>query len=195
VDDRYTLLLWGVVFFSFAVIVCIVRARREKDEDYYKGFYLGAGAALLMLLFVVSAILQQPLLAWLFLCSGGALAIVGMPTTDKFLGRQIAEHLQGVDISAPLRGRDLLTQTGLLKTAYRWGVWKALFLFWLLMAAAIVGVLSILGLWFGWIRFGWISIDSILGYTFSSTIPVTVIYYRAISKALKSIEKSKESEN
>ena len=192
-DDRYTVLLGFVVFLAFAVIGLIVRARREKDKDYYKGFYLGAGACFLTLLFVVSVILQQPLLAWLFLFSGGALAIVGMPTTDKFIGRLIAESLQGVDISAPLRGRDLLSPAGLLKTAYRWGVRKAIFLFWLLMAAAIVGVLLILGLWFGWMRLGWISVDSIVALTFSLTVPMTAIYYRAISRGLKSIEESKES--
>ncbi len=181
-DDQYTLLLGGVVFLGFAVIVCIVRAYREKDE----GYYVGAGASFLMLLFCVSVIFQQRLVAWFFLCSGGVVAILGMPTIHRLIERKTAENLQGVDVSAPLRGRDLLTQTGLLKTAYRWGVRKALFLFWLLMAAVIVGVL---GLWFG------MSVGFIVAYTFSLAIPMTAIYYRAVSKALKSIEKSKESEN
>ena len=184
-DDQYTLLLWGVVFFSFAVIVCIVRAHREK----YKGYYHGAGVAFLALLAGVSLIFQQPLLALLFMFSAAAVAIVGMPTLDKFIERKTAEHLRGVDISAPLRGRDLLTQTGLLKTAYRWGVRKTLFLYSLLTVAAAVGVLLILDLWFG------MSVDFIVPYMLSSTIPAIAIYYRTISKGLKSIEKSKESEN
>jgi len=190
-DDRYTLLLWGVVFFSFAVIVCIVRAHREK----YKGYYHGAAVAFLALLAGVSLIFQQPLLALLFMFSAAAVAIVGMPTLDKFIERKTAEHLRGVDISAPLRGRDLLSPAGLLKTAYRWGVRKTLFLYSLLTVAAIVGVLLILGLWFGWMRLGWISVDSIVALSFSLTVPITAIYYRAISGGLKSIEKSKESEN
>lgn len=187
-DDRCMFLLGAVVFLAFGVIVCIVRACREKDKDYYKAFCLGAEVAFLALLAFVSVILQQHLLAWLFLFCGAAVAVVGMPKTDKLIERKTAEHLQGVDISAPLRARDFMHTGVLLKTAYRWGVWKTMFLFWLLWAAAIVGVVLITGLWLGWI-----DVDFIVACTFSSTIPMTAMYYRAISKALKSIEIGKET--
>ena len=180
-DNQFPL-LFSATFFGFAMIVCIIRAHREKN----KTFYLGAGVAFLVLLGVISVSFQQAFL-FFFAFSAAALAIVGMPKINKLVEQKTAKNLREVDISAPIEAKDLFTQTGLLKTAYKYGVRKALFLFCLLMTIAIVGGLLIVGPWLG------MSLDFIVPYTFSFTIPTIAIYYRTMSKALKSIEESKES--
>ena len=180
-DNQFPLLLWAVVFFGFAIIVCIIRAHREKN----KTFYLGAGVAFLALLAFISVSFQQAFLFFFFAFSAAAIGVVASPKINKLVEQKTAKNLREVDISAPLKAKDLFTQTCLLKTAYKYGVRKAVFLFCLLMAAAIVGGLLIVGPWLG------MSVDFIAPYTFSFTIPTIAIYYRTISKGLKSIERKR----
>jgi len=183
--DNQLPLLFPAAFFGFAMIVCIIRAHREKN----KTFYLGAGVAFLVLLGVISVSFQQAFLFFFFAFSAAALAIVGMPKINKLVEQKTAKNLREVDISAPLKAKDLFTQTCLLKTAYKYGVRKALFLFCLLMTIAIVGGLLIVGPWLG------MSVDFIVPYMFSFTIPTIAIYYRTMSKALKSIKKRSDDES
>jgi len=88
--------------------------------------------------------------------------------------------LSQVDLSAPLRGRELLSNQGILKLAYRWGVWKAVFLFWLLYGAIVGGTYYTLSIW--GMRF---STRFIVSYTFICSTGTTIITYRQITKALR----------
>jgi len=171
----YELLLFGVGFCSLAMIVCAVRAHREKD----KTFYIGAIASFLMLLVCAFLILNQRLLAIILFAFAGVFAIVTLPMSLKLWERKSVEFAQ-VDLSAPLRGRELLTNKGILKLAYRWGVWKTIFLYWLLWWAILDGVLYTLSIWVKSL-----STTYIVSYAFTSSTVSTIMIYRQITKALR----------
>jgi len=173
-------LLFGVVFCSFAMIVCAVRAHREKD----KTFYIGTIASFLMLLVCAFLILNQRLLAIILFASAGVFAIVTLPMSLKLWERKSVELAQ-VNLSAPLRGRELLTYTGILKLAYRWGVWKTVFLYWLLGVVSLGGILYTLSLWVESL-----STAYIVSSTFTYITLYTIMIYRQITKALKENKKS-----
>ena len=173
-------LLFGVVFCSFAMIVCAVRAHREKD----KTFYIGAIVSFLMLLVCAFLILNQRLFAIILFASACIFAIVTRPISLKFLERKSVELAQ-VDLSAPLRGRELLTYRGILKLAYRWGVWKTVFLYWLLEVAILGGILYTLSIWAKSL-----STTYIVSYTFTVSTLSTITIYRQITKVLKENKKS-----
>jgi len=173
-------LLFGVVFCSFAMIVCAVRAHREKDRT----FYLGAIASFLMLLVCVFLILNQRLLAITLFACAGIFAIVTLPISLKLWERKSVELAQ-VDLSAPLRGRELLTNKGIIKLAYRWGVWKTVFLYWLLGVAVLGMILCTLGIWVESL-----SAAYIVSYTFTFSILSTIMIYRQITKAFNPNKKS-----
>ena len=173
-------LLFGVVFCSFAMIVCAVRAHREKDRT----LYIGAIASFLMLLVCVFLILNQRFLAIILLASAGIFAIVTLPISFKLWERKSVELAQ-VDLSAPLRGRELLTNKGIIKLAYRWGVWKTVFLYWLLGLVSLGGILYTLSIWVKSL-----STAYIVSSTFAYITLYTIMIYRQITKALKENEKS-----
>jgi len=89
--------------------------------------------------------------------------------------------LSQVDLSAPLRGRELLSSQGILKLAYRWGVWKAVFIHWLLYGATLGGALYALSIW-GIMPF---STRWIVSYTFICSTITAIMNYRKITKALR----------
>jgi hypothetical protein len=156
------------------MIVCAVRAHREKDKMYY----IGTIASFLMLLVCVFLILNQRLLAIILFAFAGICAIVTLPISLKFLERKSVELAQ-VNLSAPLRGRELLTYKGILKLAYRWGVWKTVFLYWLLEAAILGGILYALSIWAKSL-----STTYIVSYTFTFSTLSTITIHRQITKAL-----------
>ena len=179
-SSPYELLLFGVVFCSFAMIVCAVRAHREKD----KTFYLGAIASFLMLLVCAFLILNQRLLAIILFAFAGIFAIVTLPISFKLWERKSVELAQ-VDLSAPLIWRELLTYRGILKLAYRWGVWKTVFLYWLLGVVSLGGILYTLSIWVKSL-----STAYVVSYTFTFSILSTIMVYRLITKALNENKKS-----
>ena len=179
-SSPYEILLFGVVFCSFAMIVCAVRAHREKD----KTFYLGAIASFLMLLVCVFLILNQRLLAIILFAFAGVFAIVTLPISFKLWERKSVELAQ-VDLSAPLIWRELLTYRGILKLAYRWGVWKTVFLYWLLGVVSLGGILYTLSIWVKSL-----STAYVVSYTFTFSILTTIMIYRQITKALNENKKS-----
>ena len=98
-------LLFGVVFCSFAMIVCAVRAHREKDRT----FYLGAIASFLMLLVCVFLILNQRFLAIILFACAGIFAIVTLPKSLKLLERieRKSVELAQVNLSAECEAKML----------------------------------------------------------------------------------------
>lgn len=181
-SSPYEPLLFGVVFCSFAMIVCAVRAHREKDKMYY----IGTIASFLMLLVCVFLIFNQRLLAIILFAFAGIFAIVTLPISLKFLERKSVELAQ-VNLSAPLRGRELLTYKGILKLAYRWGVWTIVFLYWLLEVVILGGILYTLSIWAKSL-----STTYIVSYTFTFSTFSTIMIYRQI-KAFNVNKKSLNS--
>ena len=173
-------LLFGVLFCSFAMIVCAVRAHREKDKTYYHGAII----SFLMLLVCGFLILNQRLLAIILLASAGVFAIVTLPISFKLWERKSVELAQ-VDLSAPLRGRELLTNKGIIKLAYRWGVWKTVFLYWLLGLVSLGGILYTLSIWVESL-----STAYVVSSTFAYITLYTIMIYRQITKAFNVHKKS-----
>ncbi len=112
----------------------------------------------------------------------GTLAAIGLGISlwKKFEPSLKYVELAQVDLSAPLRVRELLSNQGILKLAYRWGVWKAIFLFWLLYGALVGGTFYALSIW--GMRF---STRWIVSYTFMCSTITAIMTYRQITKALR----------
>ena len=112
----------------------------------------------------------------------GTLAAIGLGISlwKKFEPSLKYVELAQVDLSAPLRVRELLSNQGILKLAYRWGVWKAIFLFWLLYGALVGGTFYALSIW--GMRF---STRFIVSYTFMCSTITAIMTYRQITKALR----------
>ncbi len=113
----------------------------------------------------------------------GTLAAIGLGISlwKKFEPSLKYVELAQVDLSAPLRVRELLSNQGILKLAYRWGVWKAIFLFWLLYGALVGGTFYALSIW-GIMPF---STRWIVSYTFMCSTITAIMTYRQITKALR----------
>jgi hypothetical protein len=165
------------------MIVCAVRAHREKDRTYY----IGAIISFLMLLVCVFLILNQRLLAIFLFASAGIFAIITLPKSLKLYQRieRKSVELAQVNLSAPLRGRELLTNKGIIKLAYRWGVWKTVFLYWLLGVAVLGGILYTLSLWVESLTTAIVVSD-----TFIFSIFFFIMIYRLITKAFNVNNKS-----
>ena len=116
---------------------------------------------------------------------GLALIVLGILVWKKFEPPRKLVELAQVDLSAPLRGRELLllNNKGILKLAYRWGVWKTFFLFWLFYGAIFGGSLYTLSIW--GIPF---STRFIVSYTFVCSTITTIMTYRQITRALRARE-------
>lgn len=173
--------LFGAVFFLFIMIVTILGARRDKDKSYYFATMIG----FLWFLVFVFIILDQRTLAIIFFASAVVVAIAGLPSLRKFQERKVKEWMakfgQEVDLSAPLRLRDLFTTgTGWLRFVYRWGVGKYVFLMWLFTMPIFGGLLFALNLWLKYMDIGHIIIDTVT----YSTIPAIMTYY-TLKSALK----------
>ena len=165
-SDLMNVMLFGVAFFGFMVIVGIVKARRRKEKAYY----ISAMVSFLMLISSIFVILNQFILVGVLLVTAGILSIAGLPKTIEVFRREMLKDLQETDLSAPLRGRDLLTWKGWFKLVSRWGISKTVYLY-SLVAGAIFFTLTI---------FGMISIASATGYTIFA-----IFFYCLIGKALE----------
>jgi len=143
---------------------------------------VGVGFILIFILLVnasnIYASARENIL-WFFW--GLASIVLGCLVWRKFEPPRRLVELAQVDLSAPLRGRELLLNNkGLLKLAYRWGVWKTFFLFWLLYVSIVGGSLYTLSIW--GIPF---STRSMVLNTFPSSTIVTIMTYRQITRALR----------
>ena len=118
----------------------------------------------------------------------GTLAAIGLGIAlwKKFEPSIKYVELAQVDLSAPLRGRELLSNQGILKLAYRWGVWKAVFIHWLLYGALVGGTLYALSIW------GMRVVRNIVPYTFICSTISAIFTYRQITKALRALDIGKE---
>lgn len=112
----------------------------------------------------------------------GTLAAIGLGIVlwKKFEPSIKHVDLSQVDLSAPLRGRELLSSQGIFKLAYRWGVWKAVFMFWMLYGAIVGGTLYALSIWGVRHSTRWI-----VSYTFMCSTTTAIMLYRQITKALR----------
>ena len=174
-NPLYGLMLFGVAFFGFMTVVGVVKARRKKEKAYY----ISAMVSFFMLLSSIFVILNQFTLVLVLFVAIGILSVAGLPKIIKAMRREPLEELQETDLSAPLRGRDLLTWKGWFKLASRWGIRKTMCLYSLLMmgfGGAIFFTLSILGI---------ISIAWATGYTIFVGIGSAIFFYRQIGKVLE----------
>jgi predicted MFS family arabinose efflux permease len=171
----FELFLFGVAFFGFMAVFGAVRAYRKKEKAYY----LSSMASFLVVLAFFFAFLNQVILALIIFVATGILGIVGLPRMLKASERELAKQRQEVDLSAPLKARDFLTNKGWLKLASKYGLWKTMFLIYLLSVVIIGGILFTLSTFSSFIT---------IGYVASSTAiaPILVIYmfYRPFKKAL-----------
>jgi len=177
-NPLYGLMLFGVAFFGFMVVVGVVKARRRKEKAYY----IGAVVSFLMLLSSVFVILNQFILVLVLFVAIGILSVAALPKTIEVLRREPLKELQETDLSAPLRVRDLLTWKGWFKLTSRWGIRKTLCLYSLLNMGGVGAMLftfSILDM---------ISIAWATGFTIFVAIGSPIFFYRQIGKALKRSE-------
>jgi len=174
-NPLYGLMLFGVAFFGFMVIVGVVKARRRKEKAYY----ISAMVSFLMLLSSVFVILNQFILVLVLFVATGILSVAGLPKIIKVMRQEPLKELQETDFSAPLRVRDLLTWKGWFKLESRWGVRKTVCFYSLLNmggVGAIFFTFSILDM---------ISIVWAIGVTIIVGIFSPIYFYRQVGKALK----------
>ena len=174
-NPLYGLMLFGVAFFGFMVVVGVVKARRKKEKAYY----ISAIVAFLMLLSSIFVILNQFILVLVLFVATAILSVAVLPKTIELMRREPLRELQETDFSAPLRIRELLTWKGWFKLTSSWGIRKTLCLYSLLNmggVGAIFFTLSILGM----ISMVWTAVATIL-----VGIGSPIFFYRQIGKALK----------
>ena len=179
----YGLILFGVAFFGFLAVVNVVQAHRKKEKTYY----LGATVSFIMLVACVLIFLNQFIVALTLTALTAILSIAGLPRVLKVQERELAKQLQEMDLSAPLRGRDWLTWKGWFKLAYRWGIWKTVFLYWLLVVAILGGMLFTLSMY---MSMGYVAV-----YTISFTIVSAIIFYQQFKKAFDRVVEGEKDEN
>lgn len=124
-NPLYGLMLFGVAFFGFMVVVGVLKARRRKEKAYY----ISAMVSFLMLLSSIFVILNQFILVLVLFITIGILSVAGLPKMIKVMRREPLKELQETDLSASLRIRDLLTWKGWFKLTSRWGIRKTMLLF------------------------------------------------------------------
>jgi len=168
--------LFGVAFFGFIAVVNAVQAHRKKERAYY----LAAVVGFLVLFAFVSAFLNQLILALVLVVATGILSIAGLPKLLKTQERELTKQLQDVDLSAPLKRRDFLTNKGWLKLTSKWGLWKTMFLFYFLSVGIIGGIFFILSTFYSFITIGYV-----VSYTIIFPILTAVMFYRQFKKALE----------
>ena len=157
-------------------VVNAVQAHRKRERAYYLATMVG----FLVLLAFVFAFLDQLILALALVVATGIMSIAGLPKLLKIQERELTKQLQDVDLSAPLKRRDFLTNKGWLKLTSKWGSWKTMFLFYLLSAGIIGGIFFILSTFYSFITIGYI-----VSYTAIFPILTTLMFYRQFKKALE----------
>jgi len=170
------LFLFGVAFFGFMAVVNAVLAYRKKEKAYYLSSMVG----FLVLLIFVFAFLNQLILVLILVVATGVLSIAVLPKTLKASERELAKQRQKADLSAPLRVRDFFTNIGWFKLSSKWGLWKTMFLFYLLSVVIIGGILFTLSTFSGFITIGYT-----VGCTTTAPILATYMFYRQFKKALE----------
>jgi len=174
-NPLYGLMLFGVAFFGFMVVVGVMKARRRKEKAYY----ISAVVSFLMLLSSIFVILNQFVLVLVLFVATGILSAAGLPKIIKVMRQEPLKELQETDFSAPLRAKELLTWKGWFKLESRWGVRKTVCLYSLLNmggVGAIFLTFSILDM---------ISIVWAIGVTIIVGIFSPIFFYRQIVKSLK----------
>jgi len=178
----YELFFFGVFFFGSMVIVNLFLAYRRKEKTYY----LAATVGFLVLFAFVLAFLDLLILTLIVVVVTGILSTVWLP---KMLGtqqRELIKQRQNVDLSAPLKLRDFLTNKGWLKLASVWGLWKTMFLFYLLSVIVVGGMLLTLSIFVSFV-----SMEYVVGYTATVPIIIVVLFHQQLKKALTTSEKAK----
>ena len=175
-NPLYGLILFGVAFFGFMVVVGVVQARRKKEKTYY----ISAMVSFLLLLFSIVIILNQFILALIlfvvFIVAIPILSIVGLPKLREAMRRDLVKELQETDLSAPLRIRDLLTWKGWFKLTSRWGIRKTMCLHSLFNMGVVGAIFFTLSI-FGMINIVWAAV-----FTIFTGIGSPIFFHRQISK-------------
>ncbi len=174
-NPLYRLMLFGVAFFGFMVVVGVVQARRKKEKAYY----ISAIVAFLMFLSSIFVILNQFILVLVLFVATGILSVAGLPKTIKVVRRELLRELQETDFSAPLRVRELLTWKGWFKLTSSWGIRKTMCLYSLLNMGGVGAI------FFTFSIFGMISMVLVAVFTILVGILSPIFFYRQISKALR----------
>ncbi|MDH5780357.1 MAG: hypothetical protein OEZ29_07145 [Candidatus Bathyarchaeota archaeon] len=168
--------LFGVAFFGFMAVVNALQAYRKRERAYY----LAAMVGFLVLLAFVFAFLNQLIVALALVVATGIMSIAGLPKLLKVQERELTNQLREVDLSAPLKRREFLTNKGWLKLTSKWGLWKTMCLFYLISAGIIGGIFSILSTFYSFIAIGYVA-----SYTVIFPILTTLMFYRQFKKALE----------
>ena len=166
--------------------VCVERGKARGGrvgKKKEKAYYISAMVSFLLLLFSIFVILNQFILALILfvvlIVAIPILNIVGLPKLREAMRRDLVKELQEADLSAPLRGRDLLTWKAWFKLASRWGIRKTMCCYSLFMmgvGGAIFFTLSILG----FINMVWAA-----GLTIIVGIGSPIFFHRQVGKALE----------
>jgi len=172
----YELFLYGVAFFGVMAVFGAVRAYRKKEKAYYLSSMVG----FLAILIFVLAFLNQLILMLILVVATGILSTALLPRMLKASERELAKQRQEVDLSAPLKARDFLTNKGWLKLASKYGLWKTMFLIYLLSVVIIGGILFTLSTFSGFI-----TIEYVVVYTATGPILATYMFYQALKKVLE----------
>jgi len=171
----WELFLFGVAFFGFMAVVGVVQAHRKKEKVYY----LSSMVSFLVTLIFVLAFLNQLILVLILMVATGILSIALLPKTQEASEREMVRQRQKADLSAPFRVRDFLTNVGWLKLASRYGLWKTMFLIYLLSVVIIGGILFTLSTFSNFI-----TIEYAVSCTAIAPILVIYMFYRSLKKAL-----------
>jgi len=169
-------LLFGTAFFGFIAVIGVVEAHRKKEKVYYLSSMIG----FLSILIFALAYLNQLILVIILMAVTGILSIAILPKTQEASEREMLRQRQKADLPAPLKARDFLTNVGWLKLASKHGLWKTMFLIYLLSVVIIGAMLFTLSTLSSFITIADAVISTAIG-------PIVVIYmlYRPLKKALE----------
>ena len=182
----YELFYLSAFFFAFIAIVAFVRAYRERNRIYY----VGGGLCLLGAIWFILLVLDQTLLAGLFLAVAMIISIVILPELTAFQDRQMRE----VDVEGPLRVADFFSNTysGWLKLSYRHGLGVTVILYFLLFELIIGGMLLALDLFYEFF-YGLTFIYGFILVILTMPLFPVIRFYRRIKRALTSIRLTPDS--
>ena len=128
---------------------------------------------------LIFVILNHFILVLVLFVAIGILSVAGLPKIIKAMRQEPLKELQETDLSAPLRGRDLLTWKAWFKLASRWSIRKTMCFYSLLNMGGIGAILFTLSI------LGTISIAWATGYTIIVGIGSAIFFHRQIGKALE----------
>jgi hypothetical protein len=170
-----------MVFFGLIAVINFMRVLRKKEKRHY--FVAGMVSSLMGVAWILF-VLGQILLMGILMAFIAVISIVAFPKTMKIMERESVKLAQEMDFSAPLRGRDFFTNQGWLKIASKWGLGKAMCLFYLLNMSILGGMLFVFSTFYGFM-----TREYTVVYAITFSIPFTLMFYRQFKKALKKREK------